>query len=81
MSSVNSLTVNTAGLRMHESNHWAVHHPQGSLGLHRIAQFGGILGVTLGVNQHQRVPLVVLDDVRDAAEILQKQKPRMMMLE
>lgn len=43
---------------------------KGHLGPGRVAQFGGILGVTLAVDQHQRMLLVVLDDVGDAAEIL-----------
>ena len=46
----------------------------GRLGLHGVAQFGGILGVTLAVDQHQRIPLVVLDDVGDAGEMLKKKK-------
>lgn len=44
------------------------------LGLDRAAQFGGVLGVILAVNQHQRNPLVVLDDVGHAAEILEDKK-------
>lgn len=38
--------------------------------LHWIAQLGSILAVTLDVNQHERNPLVVLNDVRNAGEIL-----------
>lgn len=56
---------------MHKSNHLAVCR---HLWLHGVAQFGGVLGVTLAVNQPQRGPLVVLDDVGDAAEILQENK-------
>lgn len=44
------------------------------LGLDGAAQFGCVLGVTLAVDQHQRNPLVVLDDVGHAAEILRKKK-------
>lgn len=44
------------------------------LGLDGAAQFGGVLGVTLAVDQHQRNPLVVLDDVGHAAEILEEKK-------
>lgn len=44
------------------------------LGLHGEAQFGGVLGVTLAINQHQGVSLVVLYDVGDTAEILQKKQ-------
>ena len=44
----------------------------GVLGPHWVAQFGGFLGVTLAVNQHQRILLVAVDDVGEAAEILQK---------
>ena len=40
------------------------------LGLHHIIQFGGILAVTLAVNQHQGMPLMVLYHVRDTAETL-----------
>ncbi|KAA8584034.1 hypothetical protein FQN60_015242, partial [Etheostoma spectabile] len=40
---------------------------------HWVAQSGGFLGVTLAVNQHQRKLLVVVDDVGEAAEILQKE--------
>lgn len=43
---------------------------EGHLGPRGVAQFGGVLCVTLAVDQHQRIPHVVLDDVRDAAEIL-----------
>lgn len=49
------------------------HSSEGNLGLHGVAQFGGVLCVALAVDQHQRIPLVVLDDVRDAAEKLKKQ--------
>lgn len=42
----------------------------GQLGLYSVAQLGGVLGVALAVNQHERVPLVVLDDAGDAAETL-----------
>lgn len=45
----------------------------GVLRPHWVAQFGGFLGVTLAVNQHQRILLVVVDDVGEAAEILQKE--------
>lgn len=44
------------------------------LGLHGVAQFGGVLGVVLAVDQHQRIPLVVLDDLRDAAEMLKNKE-------
>lgn len=40
----------------------------------RVAEPGGVLGVVLAVDQHQRSPLVVLDDVRQAVEILQNKK-------
>lgn len=40
------------------------------LGLDGETQLGGVLGVTLTINQHQRDPLVALDDVADAAEML-----------
>lgn len=40
----------------------------------RVAEPGGVLGVVLAVDQHQRSPLVVLDDVRQAVEILQGKK-------
>lgn len=43
---------------------------EGLLGRHWVAQSGGVLGVALAVNEHQRIPLVVLNDVGDAAEIL-----------
>lgn len=39
-----------------------------------MAEPGGVLGVVLAVDQHQRSPLVVLDDVRQAVEILQHKK-------
>lgn len=44
------------------------------LGLDGAVQFGGVLGVTLTVDQHQRIPLMALDDVGDAAEILEEEK-------
>lgn len=48
----------------------------GCLGLHGVAQLGGVTAVALAVNQHQRNPLVVLDDVTDAVEILEKKDNR-----
>lgn len=44
------------------------------LGLDGAVQFGGVLGVTLAVDQHQRIPLVAVDDVGDAAEILEEKE-------
>lgn len=41
------------------------------MGPDRVVQPGGVLGVVLAVDQHQRGPLVVLDDVGHAVEILQ----------
>lgn len=49
---------------------WEGTNQDGRLRLHGVAQFGGVLGVVLAVDQHQRIPLVVLNDLRDAAEIL-----------
>lgn len=50
---------------------WALSSALGASGLHGEAEPRGVLGVALAVDQHQRVPLVVLDDVRHAAEVLQ----------
>lgn len=44
------------------------------LRLHGEAQPGSILGVALAIDQHQRGPLMVLNDAGDAAEILEKKK-------
>lgn len=41
-----------------------------SSGRDGLAQSDGVLAVTLAVDQHQRMPLVVLYDVGDAAEKL-----------
>lgn len=47
----------------------------GHLGLHGVAQFGGVIAIGLAVNQHQGKPLVVFNDVGYTAEILdEKQK-------
>lgn len=51
---------------------WLFAISEGHLGLHGVAQLGGILGVILAVDQHQWMPLVVLDDVGDTAEMLKK---------
>lgn len=69
MSSVNSLTENSRlGCTSPITVLSAI--SEGHLGPRRVAQFGGVLGVTLAVYQHQRIPLVILDDVGDTAEIL-----------
>lgn len=65
-----SLRVNAAGWYAQVQIAWLFALSEGRLGLHGVAQFGGILGVTLAVNQHQWIPLVVLDDVGDAGEML-----------
>lgn len=44
------------------------------MGPHWVAQLGGVLGVALAVDQHQGSPLVVLDDLRNATEILKDKK-------
>lgn len=38
--------------------------------LHWVGQLGGVLGVTLAVDEHQRIPLVALDYVGDAVKML-----------
>lgn len=42
----------------------------GDLKFYSVAQFGGVPGVTLAVNQHQRIPLMLLNHPGDAAEML-----------
>lgn len=70
MCSVNSsLIVNTAGWDAQVQS-LVVATSEGHLGPHRVAQLGGVLAVTLAVNQHEWISLVVLNDVGDVAEIL-----------
>lgn len=45
-----------------------------STGPHWVAQHGGVLGVVLAVDQHQRGPLVGLNHVANAAEVLEGKK-------
>lgn len=45
-----------------------------SVGPHWVAQLGGVLGVALAVDHHQGSPLVVIDDLGNAAEMLKDKK-------
>lgn len=49
---------------------------RGHLGLHGVAEFGGVIAIGLAVNQHQGQPLVVLNDVGYTGEILDQKKHR-----
>lgn len=65
------LTANAAGWDVQFWPLDCLRPAEGRLRLHGVAQLGGVLGVALTVNQHQGIPLVVVNDVGDAAEVLQ----------
>lgn len=58
-------------MELHTSDNLAA-ISEGRLGLHGVAQLGGVIAIGLAVNQHHGQPLVVLNDVRYTVEILDK---------
>lgn len=60
-------------MELHTSDNLAA-ISEGCLGLHGVAQLGGVIAIGLAVNQHHGQPLVVLNDVRYTVEILDKKK-------
>lgn len=62
-------------MELHTSDNLAA-ISEGRLGLHWVAQLGGVIAIGLAVNQHHGQPLVVLNDVRDTVEILGKKNKK-----
>lgn len=58
-------------MELHTSDNLAA-ISEGRLGLHGVAQLGGVIAIGLAVNQHYGQPLVVLNDVRYTVEKLDK---------